>query len=43
MQPNVSRTNKKNQSTNMKHDEINIMIIINDNTFYLHNSFLNND
>ena len=43
-QPNFSWTNKKNkQSTNIKHDEINIMNIINDNTFNMHNSLLNND
>ena len=31
------------QSTNIKHDEINIMNIINNNTFNLHNNLLNND
>ena len=31
------------RSTNIKGDEINIMNIINDNTFNLHNSLLNND
>ena len=42
---NFSWANKKNkkQSTNIKRDEINIMNIINDNTFNLHNSLLNND
>ena len=34
---------KKKEITNIKHDEINIMNIINDNTFNLHNSLLNND
>ena len=34
---------KKKQSTNIKCDEINIMNIINDNTFNLYNSPLNND
>ena len=34
---------KKKQSTNIKHDEINIINIINDNTFNLHYSLLNND
>ena len=34
---------KKKQSTTIKRDEINIMNIINDNTFNLYNSFLNND
>ena len=46
-QPNFIRANQKNlvkqQSTDIKHDEINIMNIINDNIFNLHNSFLNND
>ena len=32
-----------NQHTNIKHDEINITNIINDNFFNLHNSLLNND
>ena len=41
--PNFSRANQEKQSTNVKHDEINIMNIINDNTFNLHNSLLNND
>ena len=31
------------QSSNIERDEINIMNIINDNTFNLHNSLLNND
>ena len=31
------------QSTNIKRDEINIMNIIKDNNFNLHNSLLNND
>ena len=39
-QPAKSR---KKQSTNIKRDEINIMNIINDNSFNLHNSLLNND
>ena len=34
---------KKKEIINIKHDEINIMNIINDNTFNLHNSLLNND
>ena len=34
---------KTNQSTNIKCDEISIRNIINDNTFNLHNSLLNND
>ena len=34
---------KKTQSTNIRRDEIIIMNIINDNTFNLHNSLLNND
>ena len=29
-------------SSNIKHDEINIIIIINDNSYNLHNSLLNN-
>ena len=45
--PNFSWTNQEHflekQSTNIKRDEINIMNIINDNTFNLHNSLLNND
>ena len=42
--PNFSRANEeKKQSINIKHDEIDIMNIINDNTFNLHNSFLDND
>ena len=44
---NFSRANQEKilvkQSTNIKCDEINIMNIINDNTFNLHNSLLNND
>ena len=45
MHPNYSWANqeKKNQSTNIKCDEINIMNIINDNNFNLHNSLSNND
>ena len=36
MHPNFSRANQeKKQRTNIKHDEINIMNIINDNTFNL--------
>ena len=34
---------KKKKSTNIKRDEIDIMNIINDNTFNLHNSLLKND
>ena len=34
---------KKKKNANIKCDEINIMNIINDNTFNLHNSLLNND
>ena len=34
---------KKKISANIKRDEINIMNIINDNTFNLHNNLLNND
>ena len=42
--PNFSRANQENkQSTNIKRDEINIINIINDNNFNLHNSLLNND
>ena len=33
----------KKQSTNIKREEINLMNTINDNTFNLHNSLLNND
>ena len=44
MHPNFSRANQeKKQSTNIKRDEINILNIINDNTFNWHNSLLNND
>ena len=44
MHPNFSRTNQeKKLSTNIKHDGINIMNIINDNTFNMYNSLLNND
>ena len=31
---------KKKQSTNIKCDEVNIMNIINDNTFNLHNKYM---
>ena len=43
--PKFRRSNqeKKKQSTNIKYDEINIMNIINDITFNLHNSLLKND
>ena len=45
--PIFSRANQEKilveQSTNIKHNEINIMNIIIDNTFNLHNSLLNND
>ena len=42
--PNFSRANQeKKKRINIKSDEINIMNIINDNTFNLHNSLLNND
>ena len=41
-QISAGKINKK-RSTNIKRDEINIMIIINDNTFNLHNSLLEND
>ena len=34
---------KKKTTTNIERDEINIMNIINDNNFNLHNSLLNND
>ena len=46
MHPNFSRANqerKKKQSTNIKRDKIDIMNIINDNTFNLYNSLLNID
>ena len=43
-QSNFSRANQEiKQSINIKHDEIIIMNIINDNTFNLHNNLLNND
>ena len=45
-QANFSRTNqeeKNKQSINIKRDGINIINIINDNTFNLHNTLLNND
>ena len=35
--------NLAKQGANIKRDEINMMNIINNNTFYLHNSLLNND
>ena len=38
--PNFSRANQE-KSANIEHGEINILIIINDKTFDLHNSFLN--
>ena len=42
--PNFSRANQeKKTSPYIKHDEINIMNIINDNSFNLHYSLLNND
>ena len=42
--PNFSRENQgKNINANIKRDEINIKNIINDNTFNLHDSLLNND
>ena len=45
--PNLSRANQENllvkQSTDIKRDEINIMNIINDNIFILHNNLLNNN
>ena len=45
-QPNFCRANQEKilvkQSTYIKHDKINIINIIN-NTFNVHNSFLNND
>ena len=44
---NFRRVNQGNflvkQNKNIKCDEINIMNIINDNTYNLHNSLLNND
>ena len=40
--PNFSRANQEKKRTNIKRDKINIMNIINDNTFNLHNRFLNN-
>ena len=44
---NFSLVNQENilmkQNTNIKRNEINIINIINDNTFNLHNSLLNND
>ena len=44
MHPDFSWANQeKNQSTNIKCDEINMMNIINDNTFNLHNGLLNKD
>ena len=43
--PNLSRANqeKKETSTNIKHDEINIMNIINDKNFNLYYSLLKID
>ena len=45
-QPNFCCTNQEKilqkQSTNIKRDEINIINIINDNSFNLHNSLLKN-
>ena len=45
--PNFSWPNQEKnfakQSTNIKRDEINIMNIINDKTYNLHNKFFNND
>ena len=43
--PNFSRANEKNNNKkqNIKRDKINIMNIINDHTFNLHNGLLNND
>ena len=45
--PIFSRANQEKilvkQSTNIKHDEINVINIINDNTFNLNNSLLNNN
>ena len=48
MHPNSSRANQgkknpKQTSTNIKRYEINIMNIINDNNFNLHNRLLNNN
>ena len=47
MHPNFSKANQEKiyvkQSTNIKRDEINIMNIINDNTFNLHDSLLNDN
>ena len=37
------KSKKNKQSTNFKYDEINIINIINDNTFYLHKGLLNNN
>ena len=34
---------KKKKKTNIKHDEINMLNIVNDNTFNLYNSLLNNN
>ena len=39
----ISAGQIKKKSTNIKRDEINVMYIINDDTFNLHNSRLNND
>ena len=39
----IEKNQETKLSSNIKHDEINIMNIINDNTFNLHNSLLNND
>ena len=39
----ISAGQIKIKQTNIKRDEINIMNIINDNIFNLHNSLLNND
>ena len=45
--PNCSRENQEKvlmkEITNIKCDEINIMNSVNDNTFNLHDSLLNND
>ena len=42
--PNFNRANQeKKQSTHLKCDEIDMMNIINNNTFNLPNSLLNND
>ena len=44
MNSNFSKANQeKKQSTNIKRDLINIMNIIHDYTFNLHNSLLNDD